>query len=601
MEVKILKQYKSIKPIIFELPNFCVLTGKNGSGKSHLLQAMENNTCSILYNSTDQNEKLSIVKYIPFNGLNPNVQSDCQYLNLTQRRKNIWNMIYSAILEFKKDIEQNKQIGGDIFYFLHKKTAQTNFVKAIDNIVARLIKRCGSVDAIAEDDFNAFYDVSEMASSEIFSSQFASIFKLYHIRLEDNKYKVYRNEKYGDKYKVLSDDEFTDTYGPKPWDLINAMLSRASLPYRVNNPEGQDRETDFHLVLSDPERGITINVNDLSTGEKVLMSLALAIYNTTEHNHKPHILLLDEPDAPLHPEYSQVLLSAIYESIVQQAKVKVVITTHNPTTVALAPEEAIFKMDRDLGKTIKVTKKQALNILTADLDNIRISTDSKRQIFVENQNDVLYYERIIRLLPDFKVKFHFLPPHTRNGCNCGDVKNIVRTLRGFGNDLVYGLVDYDNTNESDEFVYVVGEQRRYAIDNYIFDPIYVFFLLVREGIIKTDHICMGGYTFTKLGQLTNEQIQRVIDFICGELGFNKDKNISYNTICGSEFLISEEYFKIQGHKLESKIVNKWPQLHAIKKGRTEESILKIHVLDKVIAEYPEYISADFIETFRHIS
>ncbi|MEZ3519990.1 MAG: ATP-binding protein [Muribaculaceae bacterium] len=596
MEIKIQKQYKSISPIVFNLPNFCVLTGKNGSGKSHLLQAMADKSYSSIFESQEDSEdELTIIKYIPFNGLNPNVQSDCQYLSLTQARKNEWNKIHSAILQYNQNIEQNKRFGRTAFSFLPRNESQ------IHSMLKKLIKRCGSIDTINEDEFNALYEVSEMSSSEIFTSQFASIFKLYHTRLEDNQYKVFRNEKYGDKYAVLSDEQFAETYGPKPWDLINSMLEKASLSYRVNNPEGQDREADFHLTLTDPERGININVNDLSTGEKVLMSLALAIYNTTEHNHKPHVLLLDEPDAPLHPEYSKVLLSAIYESIVIHANVKVVITTHNPTTVALAQEDSLFKMDRDLGVPVKITKKQAINMLTKDLDNFRISTDPRRQIFVENQNDVQYYERIVRILPEFKVKFQFLSPHTRNGCNCDDVKRIVHTLREFGNDSVYGLVDYDNTNKSDEFVYVVGEQRRYAIDNYIFDPIYVFFLLVREGVVKTEEVGIGNFTFTKLGQLNNDQLQNVIDYITNELGFNKDKTENYHTIDGRTFIVANEYFKIQGHELESKIMQKWPQLNAIKKGKNDEWILKIHVLDKIINEYPEFISADFVDTFNRIS
>lgn len=98
MEIRILKQYKSINPIEFELPNFCVLTGKNGSGKSHLLQAIAGKGNSIIYDNIESNkDELSIIKYIPFNGLNPNVQSDCQYLELTNTRKNEWNKIYSAI------------------------------------------------------------------------------------------------------------------------------------------------------------------------------------------------------------------------------------------------------------------------------------------------------------------------------------------------------------------------------------------------------------------------------------------------------------------------------------------------------------------------
>ena len=594
MEVRVLKQHKSIVPVEFELPDFCVLTGKNGSGKSHLLQAMADKNFSTIYRGVKE-EELSIIKYIPFNGLNPNIQSNCQYLDLTHERKNEWNKIYSAIQQYNQNIEQNRRFGRDIYYFLPRNE------RPIRSVLNKLIQQCGSIDTVSEEAFNALYDVSEMSVSEIFSSQFASIFKLYHTRLEDNRYKAYRNEKYGDKYVVLSEKEFSEIYGPKPWDLINSMLAKASLPYRVNNPEGQDREADFHLSLTDPERGINIDVNDLSTGEKVLMSLALAIYNTTEHNFKPHVLLLDEPDAPLHPEYSEVLLSAIYESIVQKANVKVVITTHNPTTVALAPEDSIFKMDRDLGKPVKVTKKQALNILTKDLDNLRISTDPRRQIFVENQNDVLYYERIIRLLPDFRLRFQFLPPHTHNGCNCADVKNIVHALRDLGNDSVYGLVDYDNTNNSEEFIYVIGEQRRYAIDNYIFDPIYVFLLLVREQVIKTEDAGLGSYTFTKLCLLNHEQMQNVIDFISCELGLDKGEKTTYQTINGDTFSVTKEYLTIQGHELESKIMNKWPQLNSIKKGKHDESIMKIHVLDKVVQEYPEYLSCDFIDTFHHIS
>ena len=595
MEIRILKQHKSINPIVFELPNFCVLTGKNGSGKSHLLQAIADKAYSTIFETNEDHEdELTIVKYIPFNGLNPNVQANCQYLILTNERKSEWNKIYSAIQQYNQDIERNRRLGRDIFFFLQRNDFP------IRKILDKLIKKYGSIDAITEDRFNALYDVSEMSPSEIFSSQFASIFKLYHARLEDNHYKAFRNEKYNDKYEVLSDEEFIEIYGPKPWDLINFMLEKASLPYRVNNPEGEDRESDFHLVLSDPERGIIIDVNDLSTGEKVLMSLALAIYNTTEHNHKPQVLLLDEPDAPLQPEYSQVLLSAIYESIVEQAKVKVIITTHNPTTVALSPEDSLYKMDRDLGRPVKITKKEALNILTKDLDNLRISIDSRRQIFVENQNDVQYYERIVRHLPDFKVKFQFLPPHTRNGCNCDDVKNIVHTLRDFGNDSVYGLVDYDNTNQSDEFVYVVGEQRRYAIDNYVFDPVYVFFLLVRERIIRSEDLGIGNYSFTKLGLLSQEQIQQCIEYVSSELGLNTGTTLTYNTIGGKSFQISEEFFKIQGHELEEKIMNKWPQLNAVKRGKKDESILKVHVLDNIINEYPEYLSVDFIETFNRI-
>ena len=592
MKAQIIKQYKSITPIEFELLYFCVLTGKNGSGKTHLMQVLSNVEYSII--SDENNCQLIHIKYVPFNGLNPSVQTICLFDSFSQEKKQSWHKVQSAISSYsnRPDYQRNNP-HFDVLYYAKEGN--------IKKIISRLLNICGTVENITEDDFNKVYEVPSDSPNELFASHFAAIFKLYHSRMEDNEYNAYRNKEKGEKNIVLSDDEFEKLYGPKPWDLINHMLEKAGLSYRVNSPEGDRKESDFHLSLFDPNRNIKIDVNDLSTGEKVLMSLALAIYNTSEINSKPDVLLLDEPDAPLHPEYSKVLLSSLQYSMVDKAKVKVVISTHNPTTVALAPDDSLFKMDCNIGKPVKVTKKEALNILTKDLDNLRISTDPRRQIFVENQNDVLYYERIIRHLPDFKIKFQFLPPHTRNGCNCDDVKRIVHTLREFGNDLVYGLVDYDNTSESDEFVYVVGEQRRYAIDNYIFDPIYVFFLLVREGIIRTDDIRIGNYTFTKLRQLCHEQLQLCIDHISTELGFDMSTKVSYQTISGQIFEIPGEYFSIQGHRLEEKIMNKWPQLNSVKRGKTDESIFKIYMLDKIINEFPEFLSVDFIETFNRIT
>jgi len=68
--IKIIKKYKSIDVCEFELPNFSVLTGLNGSGKTHLLEAISNNEFGEVY--IDGN-KISNIRYIPFNGLNSKI------------------------------------------------------------------------------------------------------------------------------------------------------------------------------------------------------------------------------------------------------------------------------------------------------------------------------------------------------------------------------------------------------------------------------------------------------------------------------------------------------------------------------------------------
>ena len=261
MEIQITQPHKSIHPTTFSLPDFCVLTGKNGSGKSHLMEAMSNSENAIITN--EDGIRLSNIKYVPFNGLNPSVQTTCLYDSFSQDKKQSWRNIQSAITSYLN--RPSYQRGQSVISFT--RTERTK------KLLSSLLQRCDNVENISEEDFNTVYDLTPDSPNELFTSQFASIFKLYHSRLDDNEYNRFRNKEKRENNVVLSDEEFEKLYGPKPWDLINQMLERASLPYRVNSPEGDRKENDFQLVLYDPNSNVKIDVNDLSTGEKVLMSL----------------------------------------------------------------------------------------------------------------------------------------------------------------------------------------------------------------------------------------------------------------------------------------------------------------------------------------
>ena len=585
INVSIKTKFKSLQPVpSFELPDFCVLTGKNGSGKSHLFEAMANrNVTTIIVDSNQVNK----VQYIPFNGLNPNVGADCSYRNLLDEQKNLWFTVKSIIdnyrgrtlsdLEFQHEVERN--------YRLYLPQAK------------ELYKRVnGDLTDITEEIVNEYFSIRPQDGNSFFSSQFASIFKLYSNRLENNTYNAFRNKEHGLSLPVLSADDFEKKYGPKPWTLINEMMAGAGLSYRVNNPEGQGRDDDFHLQLSDVDRNIEVQVKDLSTGERVLMSLALAIYNTNEDSMRPDILLLDEPDAALHPEFSKVLLKSINESIVQKAGVKVVISTHSPTTVALSEEFWLYQME--YGQyPYKVTKKQALNILLKDLEPLRVSVENRRQVFVESRYDVGYYENIYPLLPRYGVIVpQFLPACTKIGSNCQDVIEIVKALCEKGNDLVYGIIDYDNHNSDEDNIFVLGEGKRYSIDNYVLDPLYVALLLIRD---KNDTFEDVGQNikFSSLHNAPDTLLQAIIYSVCSKLGFVATDEVRYEVLCGKSFNVKKEYFTIQGHELEEKIMNRWPQLNSVKKGRKEENVFKDYLIDNVISEYPEFLSVDFVKTF----
>lgn len=174
----------------------------------------------------------------------------------------------------------------------------------------------------------------------------------------------------------------------------------------------------------------------------------------------------------------------------------------------------------------------------------------------------------------------------------------MNTLRGFGNDLVYGIKDFDTKNHSSDYVLVLGENTRYAIDNYVFDPLFVGCLLVREGIIMTETIGLPKLSYVQLCQLNDADLQTMIDWIISCLGLNSGNRVNYTVQSGKQYEATQEYFLLKGHDLEEKIKDTWKPLNRIAQGG--DNMLKNYILDHVWVDFPGFISTDFIELFKKI-
>jgi predicted ATP-dependent endonuclease of OLD family len=77
-------------------------------------------------------------------------------------------------------------------------------------------------------------------------------------------------------------------------------------------------------------------------------------------------MLLDEPDAHLHPSLVSDLINAYRHEFVTKQGVQVILTTHNPTTVSMVDKENIFVMSEENGQaTIRPasSKEEALRCL----------------------------------------------------------------------------------------------------------------------------------------------------------------------------------------------------------------------------------------------
>jgi predicted ATPase len=378
-----------------EVPDFVVLTGTNGSGKSHLLQAIEQRKVTI---EGAESSRIVYFNYETFKLENEGAFSAQQ---LTAEREEAWNFLNQHIIanvaSWKTSFlagdystlaticdTQNKylwflskeDIGNDDLYSRlqnYKKTIKEHFVangNLKDNQQAQailvLIKGIPfSIDEITKEDFISLYKPFYF-KLDFLPQQLGKIIWDYFVRLHHNQVNEFENEKHGKTYPVLSETEFKEKYGEKPWDLINQILEKFSnLEYKINSPEGGDVFSNYQLkLLHTKKTDVQVGFENLSSGERVLMALVASIYKSLSDNHFPDLLLLDEIDASLHPSMINSLLEVINDIFLKQG-IKVILVTHSPTTVAIAPEDSIFVMNRDgLDRIQKKTKQDALAILT---------------------------------------------------------------------------------------------------------------------------------------------------------------------------------------------------------------------------------------------
>ncbi len=594
IKIKITREYKSLKPTdsIFELPKFTVLTGLNGSGKTHFLEAISSNNIS----EVQYNDKIiKNIKYIPFNGLNPSIEIEANENIIKQFVNQVWQGFSRITTQF---IKHNHYSSGLKQLILNQYSNQPQIKAFIEKVFIETNKDAVSIN---EDDFLNNFEVAFIGNNDFFTAQFALIFKDYHIKLEDNNYNEYCKEK-GKPYFIepLPADQFYKKYGQPPWEFVNKILEESNIPYKVNNPMGTRKEASFVFKLIDKEQNIEINPMDLSTGEKVLMSLALAIYNTENASGTPELLLIDEPDAALHPSMSKRMVEVLNKNIVEESNIPTIITTHSPTTIIATEGVSIFEQKR--GETIptRISKQTAVELLSGDIPFLKISTEKRRQVFVESKYDVIYYElltNIYRRHGVLSAEPIFIPARTSNGSNSTDVMEVVNALFSNGNEQIYGIIDWDLKNTARDRIIVLGENSRYTIENYLLDPLLMGLFFIRENKVPiTDFGDLTISTYSEVVDIDKADCQLIIDKVLSDLGLMSINKKDYNLFNSWRLQITEEFNKYPGHDLEILYKTKYPFLKAYQK----EYALKKDILEKVINDHHNLAPIELSEVLKRI-
>lgn len=604
MKLTLQQKFKSLDPFSIDLPDFVILTGINGAGKTQLLTAIIQNLLKV---HDTLGVELNPKKYVTPQTLSPNESAIVTREQLNANTQNLWQQFENYL---KNRINNPRYSLENAFGHNPRNGQDSPQIKIIDKIA----KSANKVrEELTSDDFFNHYPLEDgLNQTDVFYQNFSSLFKRYQDKLDDNEYRQYRNQVKGhSEISFLTKEEFENTFGEAPWEFVNKIIKEANLDYHINSPANSHRDAPFELKLVNNYNGTEIQFGDLSSGEKVLMSLALALYNSNFDIEFPKVLLMDEPDASLHPSMSKKFLDVIQQVFVNEKNVKVIVTTHSPSTVALSPEESLFIVNKTGVRIEKTSKDRALKILTSGVPSFSVNYENRRQVFVESPYDVAYYEKMYHQLSNFlvpEVSLSFISSGEsrtdKNGVkvsNCGQVINITETLRNAGNKFVSGIIDWDSSNTSSNAVKVLGNGNRYSIENYILDPLLVGALLLREKIVSKEEVNLNANeTYTDLKHFGAERLQFIADFVIGKISTvvapidNTRKNVKL--LNGIEITIPLWYLHHQGHTLEEQILKAFPQLNAIKKGK--EDVLKMEMLNKVVDDIVEILSNDILEVLQ---
>jgi ABC-type cobalamin/Fe3+-siderophores transport system ATPase subunit len=127
------------------------------------------------------------------------------------------------------------------------------------------------------------------------------------------------------KYKELIvsiDNVRAQVYKP-----INEFKEILDLYLNYNNKSAivDDEKAPLLIVLkNEASENITINTNQLSSGEKQLLIIFLTVILQKD---KPFILLMDEPETSLHVEWQSTLIDNIHRI---RPNIQIIVATHNP-------------------------------------------------------------------------------------------------------------------------------------------------------------------------------------------------------------------------------------------------------------------------------
>jgi ABC-type transport system involved in cytochrome c biogenesis ATPase subunit len=626
-----------------ELPPFTVLTGLNGSGKTHLLQAIKGGQVrssvaanveqdirlfdwnTIVPNNADAYDSHMLlqakqVAFAQFNQYRRNILDNSpaalEKLNLAavglHDISEIANTSAETLGALLGDSVRGNEARAQIDVFLNSIWDQiisttrspphhrggTSFTEVVKTLKQRDFSRLFSIDQSQFSDAHA----PAWGTAEPFRQSFAQLFVAYRDLMVENRLHKLAFEDGETSVPPLSKEQFVERYNDPPWEFVNDVFEQAGLDFEIDAPQ-RSNFGQYKPMLTKRSSAAGMEFTNLSSGEKVLMSFALCLYyaqDSRQISKYPRLLLLDEVDAPLHPSMCRMLVRTICDTLIAKHGLHVVLTTHSPSTVALVPDESIHLMQATEDRIQKIGRGAALNILTQDVPTVSLDFEGRRQVMVESTHDAIVYDRIYqgikaRLRSERSLEFVGAGRTPSAGSGCDQVTYIVQSLVNAGNKSVFGLIDWDYKNDESDRLKVVGHKRRHSLENCIFDPLLIAIHVTR--LAQNYWAAKGlsdvtGYMWFK--DRSAAELQNVVNLIVKHALSSSVQNTTAELkyLGGMKLETDSAYLTMRGHNLEAKLLAEFPPLQ--RDAGSAGKLMKC-LAESIVVDFPEYIPSDLVD------
>jgi hypothetical protein len=230
MHIECETHFQSIEPFgPIEIHPFTLITGINGSGKTHLLRAIKNHHAKIF---DGQNAVIpERIAYYDWNTLVPNEIDHISGDQVDQRNR-LWGLYEETLRNFRLN-EKGRSVPWENELQRRNALLSTGSYQADLNPVFNRILAYGQGDifALTYDDFQ-----KDMARAwqqqDIFKQSLAHIFAGYQRLMQENDLR-----RLDQVQGALSIEDFEEKFGPPPWDFVNEIIDTAGLRFHIEGPQ----------------------------------------------------------------------------------------------------------------------------------------------------------------------------------------------------------------------------------------------------------------------------------------------------------------------------------------------------------------------------